>query len=139
MPVHVRKEPFAIQLKLVALGIQILVSLQKSAEQFSELVQPGLLKKSQLFHGQIRNRFHALYSSSWFESGKPFTKSYGSVTICVKNLNQARNVAQRNTVVFEDLSDFISGYSSILIDIEQIERVLQRECLVRKEGHTSIL
>ena len=42
-------------------------------------------------------------------------------------------------MVFEDLSDFISGYSSILIDVEQTEGVLQRECLVRKEGHTSIL
>ena len=145
MLIHLIEYPLAVQLQLIALGLQVRVCLQQDREKLCKLVQPRLLKEGLLLKGELLLvlrlflQTFAIESPSRFQSGKPFIKSDRAIAIRIHDFHQTVSIhLATDTMLLKHLGDFLWRNPAILVVIEQTERFLQAEGLMSQKRHSGI-
>ena len=98
--IHVGKETFTIELKLVALLISLCICLNHKAKDSSELLEPSTLEQVLLFNAQVgRSRIGHAVSAPRLQSLGPFAIINTAIIIVINDLNESLLVGQLDVVL----------------------------------------
>ena len=123
--VHIAEYTLTIKHQLIALRAYIGISLNDNAERLSQLLHPGALEEVDLLECQIVVGFSRLAGSLWLESRAPLRIADRAVIRHVYAVKKSRNIADLDALLSEDLCKLLSRDSSVLVDVEQPERLFK--------------